>query len=94
MQREALALENVLALAATLAGDGPIEPGHLELPAAGESPRGSYHQQIEAERRRLIGQAWAKFPGHLNAGAHWLGISRQADSYHLRQLGLTGNGRR
>jgi transcriptional regulator with AAA-type ATPase domain len=86
-------LQNVLALAATLAGDGPIEPEHLELPAAaGESPRGSYHQQIEAERRRLVVQAWEKFPGNLNAGAHWLGISRQAYSYLLRQFGLAGNG--
>jgi DNA-binding NtrC family response regulator/tetratricopeptide (TPR) repeat protein len=85
-------LQNVLALAATLAGDGPIEPEHLELPAAGDSPRGSYHQQIEAERRRLVVEAWAKFPGNLNAGAHWLGISRQAYSYLLRQFGLAGNG--
>jgi DNA-binding NtrC family response regulator len=87
-------LQNVLALAAALAGDGPIEPEHLELPAAGDSPRGSYHQQIEAERRRLVVEAWAKFPGNLNAGAHWLGISRQAYSYLLRQFGLAGNGAR
>jgi DNA-binding NtrC family response regulator/tetratricopeptide (TPR) repeat protein len=85
-------LQNVLALAVALAGDGPIEPGHLELPAAGDSPRGSYHQQVEAERRRLVGQAWSKFPGNLNAGAHWLGMSRQAYSYRLRQLGLVGKG--
>ncbi len=85
-------LQNVLALAAALAGDGAIEPEHLELPAVIGSPRGSYHQQIAAERRRLVAEAWSKFPGNLNAGAHWLGISRQAYSYHLRQLGLAGHG--
>ena len=82
--------QNVLSLAAALAGGGAIEPAHLELPAANgknESIRSSYHQEIDALRRRLVAEALEKHPG-MGEAAHRLGISRQALSYLLRQLGI------
>jgi DNA-binding NtrC family response regulator len=57
-------LENVLSVGAALAGGGVIEPAHLELPAAiGSEPAGSYHQQVDALRRRLVSEALRRM-GH------------------------------
>jgi two-component system NtrC family response regulator len=81
-------LQNVLAVAATLAGDGElIEPEHLELPS--EAPSGdrssgsSYHRQIDAFRRRLIQEALEKHGGNRAEAARELGVSRQGLSYLL-----------
>ncbi|MDP9122658.1 MAG: sigma 54-interacting transcriptional regulator, partial [Acidobacteriota bacterium] len=84
-------LENVLRLAAALSGGGTIAPEHIELPAAarsGTTPSGSYHQQVDALRRRLVSEALRSVNGKYAAAAHRLGISRQALSYLVRQLGL------
>lgn len=96
-------LENVLRLAAALAAGGVIEPAHLELPdaaavtgAAGGAPvadvaapaAAPYHQQVESLRRRLLGEAIAAAGGNHAEAARRLGISRQALSYLVRQLGL------
>ncbi len=93
-------LENVLRLAAALAGGGVIEAEHLELsPAAAGSPAvvavpsataatGTYHQQIEALRRQLVVAAIAAAAGNHAEAARRLGISRQALSYLVRQLDL------
>ncbi len=103
-------LENVLRLAAALAGGGIIQPEHLELPRiaasapaanasaashrAGESvamppaAAGSYHQQVESLRRQLVVEAIAAAAGNHAEAARRLGISRQALSYLVRQLGL------
>jgi len=86
-------LENVLAVAAALAGDGPIRLEHLELPAAGAAPEAPYHQQVDAFRRSLIARALAEC-GNRAEAARRLGISRQALSYLIRQLGLGGNAAR
>jgi two-component system NtrC family response regulator len=82
-------LENVLSVAAALAGGGVIEAAHLELPAtaAGE-PAGFYHQQIDALRRRLVAEALEECDGNHARVAGRLGVSRQAVSYLIRQLGL------
>jgi DNA-binding NtrC family response regulator len=103
-------LENVLRLAAALAGGGIIQPQHLELPRAAESAppadtaaaahrsgesgamppaaAGSYHQQVESLRRQLVAAAIAGAAGNHAEAARRLGISRQALSYLVRQLGL------
>ncbi|HTG33812.1 MAG TPA: sigma 54-interacting transcriptional regulator [Thermoanaerobaculia bacterium] len=80
-------LENVLSVGAALAGGGVIEPAHLELPAGGE-PAGSYHQQVDALRRRLVAEALEDCAGNYTRAAGRLGVSRQAVSYLIRQLGL------
>jgi two-component system, NtrC family, response regulator len=84
-------LDNVLRLAAALAGDGTIEVHHLEMPAvapAAPTPAGSYHQQVEDLRRQLVRDAIAAAAGNHAEAARRLGISRQALSYLVKQLGL------
>ena len=88
-------LENVLAVAAALAGGEAIGIDQLELPpSAGAAPaEGSYHQQVESFRRGLIAQAIAASDGNHAAAAGRLGISRQTVSYLVRQLGLAAKRR-
>src|SRR6185312_10023268 len=86
-------LQNVMSLATTLAGEGPIEPEHLELPGSGDSPRGSYHRQIDDPRRHLVGEALPRYPNNFSEAARWLGVSRQTLSYLMRQFGIDGNGK-
>jgi DNA-binding NtrC family response regulator len=87
-------LENVLAVAVALAGDGSIAPEHLELPAVSSAPEAPYHQQVDALRRRLVIEALEDCGGHRAEAARRLGISRQALSYLIRQLGLDSKVRR
>jgi len=82
-------LENVLAVAAALAGEEPIRPEHLELPTGASAPEAPYHQQVDALRRQLVAGALAEC-GNRAEAARRLGISRQALSYLVRQLGLEG----
>ncbi|HVT57656.1 MAG TPA: sigma 54-interacting transcriptional regulator [Thermoanaerobaculia bacterium] len=82
-------LENVLRLAAALSGGGTIEPRHLELPLTpAAAAAASYHQQLETRRRELVLEALAAAGGRHAEAARRLGISRQALSYLVRQLGL------
>ena len=78
-------LQNVLSVAAALAGDAMIEPEHLELPEVKEAPEGSYHQQLDAFRRGRILDAIARCGHNPARSARYLGISRQAVSYFIRQ---------
>ncbi|MFY9824480.1 MAG: sigma 54-interacting transcriptional regulator, partial [Thermoanaerobaculia bacterium] len=87
-------LQNVMSLALTLAGVGPIEPEHLELPGSGGSPRGSYHRQLDDLRRHLVAEAVARHPDNFSEAARWLGVSRQTLSYLMRQFGIDGTGAR
>ena len=82
-------LQNVLSVAAALAGDGPIEAGHLELPESLPSPdrsESSYHQQVDALRRRLLVESLEKHGRNLSEVARHLGVSRQAISYLMKRL--------
>jgi two-component system, NtrC family, response regulator len=81
-------LQNVLSLASALADGGVIEPEHLELPQTRTAPAGSYHQQVEALRRRLITEALARHGANHTEAARELGLSRQSISYLIRQLRL------
>ena len=82
-------LQNAISTAATLAAGRAIRPEDLGL--AEESDRmaqGDYHRQIDRFRRRLIGEALEQTGGNLAAAARRLGLTRQALSYLVRQLGL------
>ena len=84
-------LENVLAVAVALAGNGPIEPEHLDLPAqtpSGITAERTYHAEVDALRRRLVADALASCGGNGAEAARRLGLSRQALSYLVRQLDL------
>jgi two-component system NtrC family response regulator len=84
-------LQNVLAVAALLAAGGTIEPEHLDLPVVVRADGGrapGYHDQIDELRRRLVSEALAASGGNQAAAARRLGVSRQALSYLVRQLGL------
>jgi DNA-binding NtrC family response regulator/tetratricopeptide (TPR) repeat protein len=79
-------LQNVLSVAAALAGDGPIETAHLELPRAADLAGGFYHQEVDALRRRLLLRALEKQGRNLSEVARHLGLSRQAVSYLMKRL--------
>jgi DNA-binding NtrC family response regulator len=79
-------LENVLEVAAALAEGGTIEREHLELPESRPALAGSYHQQVEIFRRRLVEEALHAAGGNRAEAARRLGLTRQALSYLVRQL--------
>ncbi|HEX6898177.1 MAG TPA: sigma 54-interacting transcriptional regulator [Thermoanaerobaculia bacterium] len=82
-------LQNVLSVAATLAGFGRIDPEHLEMPRAEEpAPGSSYHQQVDAFRRELVAKALDDHGGQHAGAARQLGVSRQTFSYLVRRFGL------
>jgi len=84
-------LENVLEVAAALAEEGEIHPEHLDLAGAArplEAAAGDYHQRVEDFRRRLVEEALAAAGGRRAEAARKLGLTRQALSYLVRQLGI------
>jgi DNA-binding NtrC family response regulator/tetratricopeptide (TPR) repeat protein len=82
-------LRGTLAVAVALAGGDEIGDGHLELPVSeARPPGGSYHEQVEALRRRLVRDALEAAGGNRAEAARRLGLSRQALSYLVRELGL------
>lgn len=86
-------LQNVLSAAAALAGSGVIAPEHLDLPAAGPPPGLSYHEQIDAERRRVILKNLNDCGGRLATTARRLGLSRQGLHHLMQELGLADRSR-
>jgi transcriptional regulator with GAF, ATPase, and Fis domain len=80
-------LRSVVQVAAAMHdGDGWLRAHHLELPA---SPRSaSYRVAIDAERRRLLGEALSAAGGRRAEAARRLGITPQAVSYLVRRLGI------
>jgi DNA-binding NtrC family response regulator len=87
-------LENVLSVAAALAAGDTIAPEHLELPQAGEARGAFYHREVDALRRRLVLQALEKHGWNRARAVRDLGISRQALSYLIKNLGLGKRGAR
>ncbi len=81
-------LENVIGVADTLAEDREISVEHLDLPQRPPESKGDYHQMVEQYRRDLISKAMSETGGNRAAAARRLGLSRQALSYLVRQLGL------
>ena len=81
-------LQNVLGVADTLAQAGKIRAEHLDLPQPTSETKGDYHQMVEQYRRDLISKAMSETGGNRAAAARRLGMSRQALSYLVRQLGL------
>ncbi len=82
-------LQNVLGVADTLAQDRKIRVEHLDLPRPASETKGDYHQMVERYRRGLISEALSETGGNRAAAARRLGMSRQALSYLVKQLGLS-----
>jgi two-component system NtrC family response regulator len=83
-------LRNVLEAAAALCDGDVLMPEHLDLPSVAAPRRGGavYHLEVDALRRRLLEDALAATGGRRAEAARRLGLSRQALSYLMRQLGL------
>ncbi len=81
-------LQNVLGVADALAQGQEIRVEHLDLPQPSSETRGDYHQMVEQYRRDLISKAMSETGGNRAAAARRLGMTRQALSYLVRQLGL------
>ena len=83
-------LQNVLSVGAALAGNGLIEARHLELPdlppASEDVSGGSYHEQVDVLRRRLLAESIERHGRNLSEVARDLGVSRQAISYLMKRL--------
>ncbi len=88
-------IETAAVLASTEEGASAtprIEPRHLDLASAEESsPRGTYHEQVDAFRRGVLERALTRHDGNQAAAARELGITRQALSQAVRKLGLQGS---
>jgi len=81
-------LRNVIEVAAALATGGTIDAEHLELPAVARTAGASYHLQVDGLRRRLVEEALVASGGRRAEAARRLGLTRQALSYLVRQLGV------
>jgi transcriptional regulator with GAF, ATPase, and Fis domain len=83
-------LRSVLQVAAAMhEGDGWLLAHELELP---HGPRAvaSDHGALDAERRRLLGEALSAAGGRRAEAARRLGITPQAVSYLVRRFGIVG----
>jgi DNA-binding NtrC family response regulator len=88
-------LRNTLEAAALLADGREIRAGDLGLPDEEViAPVGDYHRLVDQFKERLILDALAKSGGNRARAARLLGLTRQALSYHTRQLGLPREGAR
>jgi two-component system NtrC family response regulator len=82
-------LKNVLEVATALAEGGEIGAEHLDLPQPAREREGDYHQRLEGFRKNLVSEALVAAGGNRAEAARRLGLSRQALSYLVRQLGLS-----
>jgi transcriptional regulator with GAF, ATPase, and Fis domain len=83
-------LRSVLQVAAAMhEGDGWLLARDLELPRASRAVA-SYHGALDAERRRLLGEALSASGGRRAEAARRLGITPQAVSYLVRRFGIEG----
>ena len=81
-------LRSVLQVAAEMhEGDGWLLARDLELPS-GPRLAVSYHGALDAERRRLLGEALSAAGGRRAEAARRLGITPQGVPYLVRRLGL------
>jgi DNA-binding NtrC family response regulator/tetratricopeptide (TPR) repeat protein len=87
IQPENLELPRTAGTASPKVG-GPACEIFVGATAATAPAAGSYHQQVETLRRQLVVEAIAAADGNHAEAARRLGISRQALSYLVRQLGL------
>jgi DNA-binding NtrC family response regulator len=83
-------LRNAIERALVLAGDGPIEPAHLQLdaapPAAGVDDAAAATLQ-DLERKAIL-EVLAAVGGNRKAAAERLGISLRTLQYRLKEYGL------
>ena len=77
-------LKNAIARAALLAGDGRIEPGHLNLPP----PVAVANRNLDEPSRESVEAALASAGGVVSRAATSLGLSRQALYRRMERYGL------
>jgi DNA-binding NtrC family response regulator len=77
-------LKNAMARAALLAGDGRIEPVHLNLPV----PQASTTRNLDEPSRESVEAALATAGGVVSRAASTLGLSRQALYRRMERYGL------
>ena len=85
-------LAHAIQAASALAGNGAIRASMLDLGAPAEEPASepsAYHQQLDDFRRGLLGKALRASGGNRAEAARRLGLSRQALSYLVLNLGLS-----
>ncbi|MDA8020203.1 MAG: sigma 54-interacting transcriptional regulator [Thermoanaerobaculia bacterium] len=94
-------MRNILEVASALADGDEVTPEVLDLPAEPDDTESSesatnpsecaidYHFQVESLRRRLVSEALEWSHGNRAEAARRLGMSRQALSYLVKQLGLS-----
>ena len=75
-------LSNMLARAIILAGDGPIEDAHVQLPAARVVPA-DLSGQLQRREAEVLGRALAESGGRRGEAARRLGISERTLRYKL-----------
>ena len=82
-------LNNVLEVAMALAEDSEVRSEHIDLPASAKTAKRDYHQLVKQYRTDLVSEALAQAGGGRAAAARSLGLTRQALSYLVKQLGLS-----
>lgn len=80
----------VEAAAAIASGEGrrSVDLGDLGLEQDRGESRLGYHEWLQAQRRRKVSEALEASDGNQSAAARSLGLSRQAMSYLVRELGV------
>ncbi|HEV8691882.1 MAG TPA: sigma-54 dependent transcriptional regulator, partial [Ideonella sp.] len=80
-------LKNVMARAALLAGDGPIQPAHLRLDAPAAAAHAG-NRNLDEPSREAVLVALAEAHGVVSRAAQALGLSRQALYRRMERYGL------
>lgn len=86
-------LQNVVSWAFSLAGDAPLItvdhlPQRVKNATARVSKRGTYYEELAQFRRHMIEQSLLEAGGNQSRAAQNLGMTRQALSYQIRELGI------
>jgi len=84
-------LKNVMARAALLAGDGMIQPGHLQIELPGRPAAGT--RDLNEPSREAVLVALADAHGVVSRAAQALGLSRQALYRRMERYGLATEAR-
>ena len=86
-------LQNVVSWAFQLAGDAPLVttdhlPQRVKNATARVSKRGNFYEELAQFRRQMIERSLLDANGNQSQAAKALGMTRQALSYQIRELGI------
>ncbi len=86
-------LQNVVSWAFSLAGDAPLItidhlPQRVRNATARASKRGNFYEELAQFRRQMIEQSLLEAGGNQSRAAKTLGMTRQALSYQIKELGI------